>query len=400
MAVPFFCCTFAAMNTPIYIIEEEKLRRNLALISEVARRTQSEWILAFKAFALWKTFPIFREYINSTTASSLSEARLALEEFGAKAHTYSPAYKDEEFDNIVRCSSHLTFNSLSQYERFHERAGECSLGLRVNPEYSEVGTLLYNPCAPGTRFGVTADKLPEQLPKDIRGFHCHCHCESGADVFERTLQHIEAKFSKWFGQLEWINFGGGHLVTRKDYDIELLVRLMQGFHERYPHLKVIFEPGSAFAWQTGPLVASVVDVVEDKGIRTAILDVSFTCHMPDCLEMPYYPDVRGAEHVEETSHLFDLKVQSDFVDYSPLTSHLYRLGGNSCLSGDFMGYWRFDHELKVGDEVIFEDMIHYTTVKTNTFNGITHPSIGMLRCDGKLEILRRFGYEDYRNRMD
>ena len=376
------------MNTPIYIIEEEKLRRNLALISEVARRTQSEWILAFKAFALWKTFPIFREYINSTTASSLSEARLALEEFGAKAHTYSPAYKDEEFDDIVRCSSHLTFNSLSQYERFHERAGECSLGLRVNPEYSEVGTLLYNPCAPGTRFGVTADKLPEQLPKDIRGFHCHCHCESGADVFERSLQHIEAKFSKWFGQLEWINFGGGHLVTRKDYDIELLVRLMQGFHERYPHLKVVFEPGSAFAWQTGPLVASVVDVVEDKGIRTAILDVSFTCHMPDCLEMPYYPDVRGAEHVEVNSE----RVNSE--------EWVYRLGGNSCLSGDFMGDWRFDHELKVADEVIFEDMIHYTTVKTNTFNGITHPSIGMLRCDGKLEILRRFGYEDYRNRMD
>ena len=376
------------MNTPIYIIEEEKLRRNLSLISEVARRTQSEWILAFKAFALWKTFPIFREYINSTTASSLSEARLALEEFGAKAHTYSPAYKDEEFDDIVRCSSHLTFNSLSQYERFHERAGECSLGLRVNPEYSEVGTLLYNPCAPGTRFGVTADKLPEQLPKDIRGFHCHCHCESGADVFERSLQHIEAKFSKWFGQLEWINFGGGHLETRKDYDIELLVRLMQGFHESYPHLKVVFEPGSAFAWQTGPLVASVVDVVEDKGIRTAILDVSFTCHMPDCLEMPYYPDVRGAEHVEVNSE----RVNSE--------EWVYRLGGNSCLSGDFMGDWRFDHELKVADEVIFEDMIHYTTVKTNTFNGITHPSIGMLRCDGKLEILRRFGYEDYRNRMD
>ena len=378
-----FYLYLCSMNTPIYIIEEEKLRRNLALISEVARRTQSEWILAFKAFALWKTFPIFREYINSTTASSLSEARLALEEFGAKAHTYSPAYKDEEFDDIVRCSSHLTFNSLTQYERFHERAGKCSLGLRVNPEYSEVGTLLYNPCAPGTRFGVTADKLPEQLPKDIRGFHCHCHCESGADVFERTLQHIEAKFSKWFGQLEWINFGGGHLVTRKDYDIELLVRLMQGFHERYPHLKVIFEPGSAFAWQTGPLVASVVDVVEDKGIRTAILDVSFTCHMPDCLEMPYYPDVRGAEHLEVNSEEW-----------------VYRLGGNSCLSGDFMGDWRFDHELKVADEVIFEDMIHYTTVKTNTFNGITHPSIGMLRCDGKLEILRQFGYEDYRNRMD
>ena len=376
------------MKTPVYIIEEEKLRRNLSLIRTVAERTDSEWILAFKAFALWKTFPIFREYIRSTTASSLSEARLALEEFGAKAHTYSPAYKDDEFDDIVRCSSHLTFNSLSQYERFHKRAAACSIGLRVNPEYSEVGTLLYNPCAPGTRFGVTADKLPEQLPADIRGFHCHCHCESGADVFERSLQHIEEKFSKWFSQLEWINFGGGHLVTRKDYDIDLLVRLVQGFHQRYPHLKVIFEPGSAFAWQTGPLVASVVDVVEDKGIRTAILDVSFTCHMPDCLEMPYSPDVRNAEHVEDISHL------------SPLTSHLYRLGGNSCLSGDFMGYWRFDHELGVGEQIVFEDMIHYTTVKTNTFNGITHPSIAMLHQDGTLELLRQFTYEDYRSRMD
>ena len=377
-------------NTPIYIIEEERLRRNLQTISDVARRTDTEWILAFKAFALWKTFPVFREYIRSTTASSLSEARLALEEFGAKAHTYSPAYKDEEFDEIVRCSSHLTFNSLTQYERFHKRAEDCSIGLRVNPEYSEVGTMLYNSCAPGTRFGVTADKLPEQLPHDIRGFHCHCHCESGADVFERTLKHIEQKFAKWFPQLEWINFGGGHLVTRNDYDIELLVRLMQGFHERYPHLKVIFEPGSAFAWQTGPLVSSVVDIVEDKGIRTAILDVSFTCHMPDCLEMPYNPDVRGAEHIDE----------EEASQRSPKPAHLYRLGGNSCLSGDFMGLWQFDHELQVGEEVIFEDMIHYTTVKTNTFNGITHPSIAMLHSDGTLELLRRFTYEDYRSRMD
>ena len=361
------------------------LRRNLAFISEVARRTDSQWILAFKAFALWKTFPIFREYISSTTASSLSEARLALEEFGAKAHTYSPAYKDDEFDDIVRCSSHLTFNSLSQYERFHERAGECSLGLRINPEYSEVETLLYNPCAPGTRFGVSADKLPEQLPSDIKGFHCHCHCESGSDVFERSLQHIEEKFAKWFPQLEWINFGGGHLVTRKDYDIERLVRLMQGFHERYPHLKVIFEPGSAFAWQTGPLVASVVDIVEDKGIRTAILDVSFTCHMPDCLEMPYFPEVHGAEHISHPS---------------PLTPYLYRLGGNSCLSGDWLGDWQFDHELQVGEEIIFEDMIHYTTVKTNMFNGISHPSIAMEHSDGTLEMLREYSYEDYRDRMD
>ena len=380
------------MATPIYIIEEKKLRRNLRLISEVAAKADIEIILAFKAFALWKTFPIFREYIHATTASSLSEARLALEEFGAPAHTYSPAYTDDEIDEIIRCSSHLTFNSLSQYRRYHERAADVSLGLRVNPEYSEVGTLLYNPCAPGTRFGVTADKLPEQLPEDIEGFHCHCHCESGADVFQRTLVHIEEKFAKWFPQLKWINFGGGHLMTRKDYDIDLLIQLMQNFHKRYPWLKVILEPGSAFAWQTGPLVSHVVDIVEDKGIRTAILDVSFTCHMPDCLEMPYYPDVRGAEYFDVGS--------SDYSESSESSDHLYRFGGNSCLSGDYMGSWRFNHDLVIGEEVIFEDMIHYTTVKTNTFNGVTHPSIGMLHEDGTLEILRRFGYEDYRNRMD
>ena len=376
------------MATPIYIIEEQKLRRNLRLISDVAAKANIEIILAFKAFALWKTFPIFREYIHATTASSLSEARLAFEEFGAPAHTYSPAYTDDEIDEIIRCSSHLTFNSLSQYQRYHERAKGVSLGLRVNPEYSEVGTLLYTPCAPGTRFGVTADKLPEQLPADIEGFHCHCHCESGADVFQRTLVHIEEKFARWFPQLKWINFGGGHLMTRKDYDVDLLIRMMNDFHQRYPWLKVILEPGSAFAWQTGPLVAHVVDIVEDKGIKTAILDVSFTCHMPDCLEMPYYPDVRGAEHLEESS------------EYSEYSDYCYRLGGNSCLSGDFMGSWQFDHELQIGEEIIFEDMIHYTTVKTNTFNGVTHPSIALLHEDGTLEVLRRFGYEDYRNRMD
>ena len=373
------------MNTPIYIIEETRLRRNLKLIASVAAKADIEIILAFKAFALWKTFPIFREYIQATTASSLSEAILAFEKFGAPAHTYSPAYTDEEFGKIVSCSSHLTFNSLSQYERFHQRAKSVSIGLRVNPEYSEVGTMLYNPCAPGTRFGITADKLPEQLPTDIEGFHCHCHCESGADVFQRTLVHIEEKFSRWFPQLKWINFGGGHLMTRKDYDVDLLIRMMLDFHKRYPWLKVILEPGSAFAWQTGPLISHVVDLVEDKGIKTAILDVSFTCHMPDCLEMPYQPDVRNAESVE-------LEKATD--------SLTYRLGGNSCLSGDFMGSWRFPKELQIGDEIIFEDMIHYTTVKTNTFNGISHPAIGILYEDGRMEILRRFGYEDYLNRMD
>ena len=387
------------MDTPIYIIEETLLRRNLKLIASVAAKADIEIILAFKAFALWKTFPIFREYIHATTASSLSEARMAFEKFGAPAHTYSPAYTDAEFDEIVSCSSHLTFNSLTQYERFHQRAKTVSIGLRVNPEYSEVGTLLYNPCAPGTRFGVTADKLPEQLPADMEGFHCHCHCESGADVFQRTLTHIEEKFSRWFPQLKWINFGGGHLMTRKDYDVDLLISMMQDFHTRYPWLKVILEPGSAFAWQTGPLISHVVDVVEDKGIKTAILDVSFTCHMPDCLEMPYYPDVRGAEHTEE--EIVDESLNRKSVNRKSVNDrYTYRLGGNSCLSGDFMGFWRFPKELQVGDEVIFEDMIHYTTVKTNTFNGISHPAIGILHEDGHLEVLRRFGYEDYLNRMD
>ena len=389
--------------TPIYIIEERKLRSNLQLIADVARRADVEIILAFKAFALWKTFPIFREFINSTTASSLSEARLALEEFGAKAHTFSPAYTDDEIDEIVSCSSHLTFNSLSQYARYHERvSGKASIGLRVNPEYSEVETLLYNPCAPGTRFGVSCDKLPEQLPGDVEGFHCHCHCESGSDVLERTLVHIEEKFARWFPQLKWLNLGGGHLMTRKDYDIERLVCILQGLHARYPWLKIILEPGSAFAWQTGPLVSHVVDVVEDKGIRTAILDVSFTCHMPDCLEMPYYPEVRGAKVFPETSEEGELLAHQNTVRQTPPLEGetLYRLGGNSCLSGDFMGMWQFDHELQIGEEIIFEDMIHYTTVKTTMFNGITHPAIGMLHEDGTLEVLRKYGYEDYRDRMD
>ena len=383
------------MQTPYYLVEEEKLRRNLALIKDVADRSGAEIILAFKAFALWKTFPIFREYISHTTASSPDEARLALEEFGSPAHTYSPAYTEHDFPEILRCSSHITFNSLSQFHRFGPMVEQwnahpstlnpqlsTSIGLRVNPEYSEIETELYNPCAPGSRFGVLAEDLPAQLPAAIEGFHIHCHCESGADAFARTLVHIINKFSPWFPQLKWINFGGGHLMTRKDYDVELLIHTLRDFHARWPHLRMILEPGSAFAWQTGPLVSSVVDIVENHGIKTAILDVSFTCHMPDCLEMPYHPDVRGAELVPEG------------------TDSAYRLGGNSCLSGDFMGTWRFPHELKVGDEIIFEDMIHYTTVKTTTFNGVHHPSIAMKRLDGKVELLREFHYEDYRDRMD
>ena len=375
--------------SPCYVMEEELLRRNLSLIKSVAERANIEIILAFKAFALWKSFPIFREYISHTTASSLFEARLAKEEFGSKAHTYSPAYTDEEFEEIVKCSSHITFNSLSQYKRFHSQAeGKASIGLRVNPEYSEIETELYNPCAPGSRFGILSNDLPATLPADVEGFHIHCHCESGSDVFARTLQHIEEKFAAWFPQIKWINFGGGHLMTRNDYDTEFLINTINSFHSKYPWLKVILEPGSAFAWQTGPLLAKIVDIVENKGIKTAILNVSFTCHMPDCLEMPYKPAIRYATTLEAEDN-----------ETARSLANTYRLGGNSCLSGDFMGLWQFDHELKIGETLILEDMIHYTTVKTNMFNGIGHPSIGMLHIDGTFELFRKYRYEDYRDRM-
>ena len=387
---------YGRFPSPCYVVEERLLRRNLQLIHDTARRADCQIILAFKAFALWRTFPVFREYIDATTASSLNEARLAAEEFGSPAHAYSPAYTEEEFPQIVACSSHITFNSLTQYERFHpmvEASGRrVSCGIRINPEYSEIEVDLYNPCAPGSRFGVLASQLPADLPRGIEGFHCHCHCESDSTALARTLEHIEARFGAWLPRLKWLNLGGGHLMTRRGYDIDLLVETIRGLHNRYPNLQIILEPGSAFAWQTGPLLSQVVDIVENKGIRTAILNVSFTCHMPDCLEMPYQPAVRGA-----------VTLSSDWAQAAkeaPADSHLYRLGGNSCLSGDFMGTWAFDHELKVGDHVVFEDMIHYTTVKTCMFNGIGHPAIAMLHTDGTVEVLRRYGYEDYRDRMD
>lgn len=380
-------------ETPYYRIEERLLRNNLALIRRTADEAGVEFILAFKAFALWKTFFIFRDYIAHTTASSPNEARLAFEEFGSKAHTYSPAYEDKDFDTIMRCSSHITFNSLQQFEHFYPRIVEngklISCGLRVNPQYSEIETTLYNPCAPGSRFGILAEQLPDKLPEGVEGFHCHNHCESSAAALVHTLEHIEARFGKWLPAIKWLNLGGGHLLTRKDYDVRLLIDTLKSFKARYPQLHLILEPGSAFAWQTGDLFASVVDIVENDGIKTAILNVSFTCHMPDCLEMPYWPAIRGAETLEPP--------QAAGREREPL---VYRLGGNSCLSGDFMGYWRFEQPLQIGDTIRFSDMIHYTTVKTNMFNGIPHPSLVLLRENGEEELLRRFGYEDYRDRMD
>ena len=378
--------------SPCYVMDEKLLRKNLSLIKSVADKAGVEIILAFKSFAMWKSFPIFREYIRYTTASSVYEARLAYEEFGSKAHTYSPAYTETDFPVIMKCSSHITFNSFNQFRHFYPEieANEekITCGIRINPEYSEVEVELYNPCAPGTRFGVTADLLPDTLPAGIEGFHCHCHCESGSYELEHTLKHIEAKFSRWFSQIKWLNLGGGHLMTRKDYDTDHLVALLKELKARYPHLEIILEPGSAFTWQTGPLVASVVDIVESRGIKTAVLDVSFTCHMPDCLEMPYQPTVRGAE-----------TLPAEAVKTARPEDYIYRLGGNSCLSGDYMGSWRFDHPLQIGERIVLEDMIHYTMVKTNMFNGIHHPSIAIWHTNDTLEVYKSFRYEDYRDRM-
>lgn len=370
--------------SPCYVLDEQLFRRNLSLIRSVKDRAGVNIILAFKAFALWKAFPIVREYIPSSTASSLFEARLAYEEMGSPAHTYAPAYSDKEFPEILSYSSHITFNSLSQFHHHYPTvqasSHKVSCGLRINPEYSDVATALYNPCAPGSRLGVTADLLGDTLPEGIEGLHFHTLCESSSYDLEKTLRQVEQRFGHFFPRLKWLNMGGGHLMTRQGYDVEHLVSLLRDFKSRYPNLDIILEPGSAFAWQTGVLVATVLDIVENHGIRTAILDVSFTCHMPDCLEMPYKPVVRGA--LEPTPGL-----------------PTYRLGGNSCLSGDYMGDWSFDHELQVGERLVFEDMIHYTIVKTTMFNGISHPSLALWGADDKLTIWREYTYEDYKHRM-
>ena len=376
--------------SPCYVMEERLLRRNLSLIKEVKERAGVNIILAFKAFALWKAFPIVREYIPFSTASSKFEAQLAFEEMGSRAHTYSPAYTEADFPAILKYSSHVTFNSLTQFERFYPMVqadgNRVSCGLRINPEYSDVETDLYNPCAPGSRMGVVRDLLGDRLPEGIEGLHFHTLCESDSYDLEKTLKVVEERFGSFLPHIKWLNMGGGHLMTRKGYDTEHLIHLLRSFRSRYPNLEIIMEPGSAFAWQTGFLLTTVVDIVENHGIRTAIIDASFTCHMPDCLEMPYKPVIRGA--MEPTPGL-----------------PTYRIGGNSCLSGDFMGDWSFERPLQVGDRLIFEDMIHYTIVKTTMFTGIPHPAgiphptLALWSKDDRLVMYRQFGYEDYKNRM-
>lgn len=371
--------------SPCYVMEEELLRNNLELIRSVKERAGVNIILAFKAFAMWKSFHIFREYIKHSTASSVYEAQLAYEEMGSPAHTFSPAYTMENFPIFMRYSSHITFNSLSQFERFYPETlkyrKKVSCGIRINPEVSVVETDLYNPSTLGSRLGVITGQLDDKLPEGVEGLHFHTLCESSSYDLEKVLEAVESKFGHLLTQVKWLNMGGGHLMTRDDYDTEHLIGLLLSFKAKYPNLEIIMEPGSAFVWQTGVLVSTVVDIVENGGIKTAILDVSFACHMPDCLEMPYKPRIRGAYH--------------EPVKGRPT----YRMGGNSCLSGDFVGEWSFDEPLLIGDKIIFEDMIHYTIVKTTMFNGIPHPSIALWTKDGHLDMYREFNYDDYFNRM-
>lgn len=369
-----------------YLLDEKLLRRNLEIISKVRKEAQVEIILALKGFAMWSVFPILREYgFDTCTASSYNEARLAYEEMGNPAHTFCAAYDPKDFLETAQLSSHLTFNSIKQLHQFlpilKKMDNPPSVGLRVNHEFSEVKTLLYNPCAPGSRLGITMEHFINGLPSAVDGLHFHSLCESKSFDLEKALQAFESKFGDMLPQCKWVNFGGGHLMTHQDYDTLHLIKILKEFKARHPHLHVIMEPGAAFAWETGYLVATVLDIVENKGIRTAMLDVSFTGHMPDCLEMPYQPNIVGASTLE--------------IPGKPC----YRMGGNSCLSGDYMGNWWFDDELEVGQKIVFLDMIHYTMVKTTFFNGINHPSIAIWTQDNQLKMVREFGYEDFRNKL-
>lgn len=366
--------------SPCYVLEEEKLVRNLELMQRVQDESGARIILALKGFSMWSSFDIVKQYLHGATASSVWEAKLA-SEMGKEVHAYSPAYKPTDVEELKDLVNHISFNSFGQLQRYQTTfsAAGVSMGLRINPEHQEADTPLYDPAAPGSRLGVRAVEIEGQDLTGLEGFHCHNLCECDSFATERTLLAIEARFGQWLPQLKWLNLGGGHLMTREGYDVDHLIKTLADFKARHPNLDVILEPGSAVAWQTGPLIAEVVDIVENDG-AIAILDISATAHMPDVLEMPYRPAILGAGDKDEKA--FN-----------------YRLGGNSCLAGDVIDTYSFDTPLSIGDRIQFEDMIHYTMVKTTFFNGVEHPAIAILRRDGKLDVIRKFTYEDFKGRL-
>ncbi len=368
--------------TPCYILDEAALERNLKILDSVQKETGCKIILALKGFAMFSVFPLIRQYLHGITASSLDEARLGFEEFGREVHICAPAYREDEYKDLLGFCDCIVFNSFSQWNRFKpflqkaEKTVRC--GLRVNPEHSEVAVPLYDPCKPGSRLGIIRKNFDGQDLTGISGLHFHTLCELNADALMRTLPVFEKKFSEFLNGLQWVNFGGGHHITRRDYDVPLLCRLINEFKDRYP-LEVYLEPGEAIALNAGVLVASVLDIVHNQ-VDIAILDTSAATHMPDVLEMPYRPEIQGAGKPGEF----------------PYT---YRLGGVTCLAGDVIGDYSFPEPLRVGDRLVFQDMAHYTMVKNNTFNGIRLPAIAIAEKTGKVRIVRKFGYEDYRNRL-
>jgi carboxynorspermidine decarboxylase len=377
--------TLSTIPSPCFVLEEELLARNLAVFDRVQKSVPIRVMLALKGFSLFHSFPQLRTTLKGASASSLWEARLAAEEFGTEVHVYSTAYRAEDVPEILPLASHMTFNSLTQWEQFRSQVtsytpNQPSPGLRINPEYSPVKTALYNPCQPSTRLGVSASQMGDTLPEGIDGFLSHNLCESDSFALEKTIVNIEKLFGRFLPQLKWLNFGGGHLMTRQDYDVDHAIEVLNAFHTRHPHIQLLMEPGSAIAWETGFLIGKVLDLIPTDDLVNVMLDVSFTAHMPDCLEMPYKPVIRGAREPEAGDTI-------------------YRMGGSSCLAGDFLGDYAFDRELAIGDRVIFEDMMHYTMVKTSMFNGVVHPSIGRIDKEGNFKLWREFGYEDYRSRL-
>lgn len=374
---------YSSLTRAAYVLHEDKLIRNLELIRRVKEEAGVSIILALKGFAMWRMFPLIAEYLDGATASSLYEARLISEEMECKAHTYCAAYTDYDFDQLAAISEHMVFNSIAQYHRFKDRLDKeypsVSRGLRVNPGFSKIEVEMYNPTAPGSRLGIDAAQLTDGMPDGIEGIHFHALCENNSYDLEETLAEFERLYGHLLPHLRWVNMGGGHLMTKAGYDTNHLVKILRAFREKY-RVDVILEPGSAVAWQTGDLVSNIIDIVDNHGIKTIMTDVSFTAHMPDTLEMPYRPAMAGTT--------------------GEPTGHRYRIGGTSCLSGDFMYEYNFEEEPRIGDQIVFYDMIHYTIVKTTMFNGVNHPDIYLLNKEGKLICQRHFTYEDYKDRMN
>jgi len=370
------------LPSPCWLLEEKKLIKNLELLKSIKEKSGAKILLALKGYALWKSFPIIQTYLDGCCASGLHEAKLAHEEFGKEVHTYSPAFKEEEIEELASISHHLVFNSPSQFKRFSKQAKEenpeLSLGLRVNPEYSESPKEIYNPCGLYSRLGTTIENFDESILENCEGLHFHALCEQNSTALENVLQNFEKKFSAYIPHMKWINFGGGHHITRKSYDIEKLITLIRTFKERY-NVEVYLEPGEAVGWETGPLITTVLDIMHN-GIDIAILDTSAEAHMPDTIIMPYRAEVYGAGQAGE----------------KPYT---YRLSGNTCLAGDIMGDYSFDTPLKIGDRIFFKDQMHYTMVKATTFNGIKLPAIAIKKKNGEIEVLREFGYEEFKRRL-